>query len=184
MGRKLGGLVVACMIWHVAFADEPCAKKDLKCQSDREMAQMYADEAAKRAQHPCDGVNYTVERSVDPITDEQKCMVSNRLAGGGAILATVNGKEGLKLMLTGEADPGNETITIRVDKNKPHDRDSVFSGDDATAILSELRKGTEVSTRYTPWPEGGNNDRKFQVCNLPAMIDQCLGAESPKPTKP
>jgi hypothetical protein len=120
----------------------------------------------------CELTPYKKIVKVDAMTDAKTCIV---LAGRrGSVTVSFLGNKQPLVGVAGRAYPGREDVGVRVDGGKAYAGDSFIRGKTADALVAELRAGKQVATQYTPWPDGNRTDTTGPICNLPAVIDECL----------
>lgn len=105
--------------------------------------------------------NWTVECSKDAITDRKMCRMRMRdlwiyvYPGGRATLS-----------VGAEHFPGT-TVTVRIDQTTPTTTDAKRDGDfdfqTSARILSRLKNGTTLTTRYMRWPYRTWEDHTWEL---------------------
>lgn len=122
---------------------------------------------AGTADAACD---WKVERKVDPMTDQQACMIVSQQAGIG-VRADSNG--------VGFWTPSaytREGLTLRIDSNPAiylgaKERTTYAFGDAARVAVRQILQGTRLRTSYRDYPH--SFDGEAEICTLPALIREC-----------
>lgn len=114
---------------------------------------------------------------VDVIDDQRYCSVFYKfsLVGGiGDFYITV--KQGSKVYLWavgGNAYPGSEQI-IRVDANKPHRTNERGPFVGTPDLLSEIRSGEVLRTRWYDWPYNNKQDKEHSLKGFGDALDMAI----------
>lgn len=120
----------------------------------------------------CELAPYKKVVKVDAMTDAKTCIVL--AARRGSVTVSFLGNKQPLVGVAGRAYPGREDVGVRVDGGHAYTGASFVRGKDAVALVAELRAGKTVATQYTPWPDGNRTDTTGMVCNVAAVIDDCL----------
>lgn len=96
--------------------------------------------------------NWSVNCKIDPITDRRHCYMKK---GDLWVWAYDDGRR--QVMVGGERDSYPHTqATVRVDRaaplSSPASAEGVFGPQNSRALISQMRAGEQVVTRYTDWP--------------------------------
>lgn len=131
---------------------------------------------------PAFACDWQVKRTVDPMTDEAKCLITSPTSK----LAVGTRGNDVTFVIGGRMP--RDSFMVRVD-DRPAllmtDR-GLSTGafeDDARRLLAELQTGTVVRTQHTRWPDRQQVNSEAPICTLPALIQSCMADQTPRPTK-
>jgi hypothetical protein len=103
----------------------------------------------------------------DAMTDMVRC-----LAFSHHLSVQVYGPDKTPVVTVGSKDPGypGEPCFVRIDTAPARRADAcVWSGAEASAIITALLRGQQVRTRFVDWPSGLNEDSQFSLAGFPAV---------------
>lgn len=96
--------------------------------------------------------------SSDVMTDEVRCSVYQK------DFALVRTKNGYEIVVGSSNYPGSKAM-LRLGKEAPFiaNNESTFSQEQTERIIKQLPSGLPVTTRYTNWPNGDNEDTQVNT---------------------
>jgi hypothetical protein len=125
---------------------------------------------------PAYACDWQVSRSVDPMTDQAKCLITSPTSQLGV------GTRGSDVMFVIGGKLPHDPFKVRVDDHPAHfiTRKGVSTQafePDARDLLADLATGTVVRTQHTRWPDRTEVNSEAPICNLPALIRSCVAPQ-------
>jgi hypothetical protein len=101
--------------------------------------------------------NWDIRCEKDPIDDSKSCILSIY-----DLRILIDSLSGPAVSIGLDTYPGRSTA-IRFDQQPAITGGEIIKGEQAKRILAELKTAKQVTTRYSPWPSGGNADKTFEL---------------------
>lgn len=114
--------------------------------------------------------DWTVARSVDPMTDKPRCLISSPSA---KVALAVNPD---RVMFVTRSAYTRDSLTIRVDDEEAitldiRGRSTDAFKDDARRVLEQISQGKRIRVSFRDYPYSQTGDAP--VADLPALIASC-----------
>lgn len=115
--------------------------------------------------------DWTVKKSVDPMTDKPQCMIQSVAAG---IALSANG-DGVTLLTPSAYHYSRDGLQVRIDEAP-----AIWIGDGrstgnfkegAREAVRQMMAGKRLRTSYRDYPSSFSGDA--EICTLPALLQEC-----------
>ena len=109
------------------------------------------------------GTNWSTQCKLDEMDDTHWCSLDREDLRIGIW------KDGTPFVTVGNSHYPSSNIAVRVDKNKSitAPESTGFTKDQSIEIISQLKKGQSVLSRYQEWPYQSNKDKSLDLFGFP-----------------